>query len=127
MPYVFLSDQQVDPVEPVRSAGSVGWNISSTGLDFDDFFFSVVYFVFPVAFYFTIVAKEAVHVDDDGKLVVFITALLVTPALQTLLPGHVPCVTHRLTQWSPCGLQGRSVGLPCAADVAPAASRSMAP
>ena len=79
-------------------------------------------------------AKAAAHEDKDefvlisgGKLVVFITALLVTPALQTLLPGHVPCVTHRLTQWSPCGLQGRSVGLPCAADVAPAASRSMAP
>ena len=78
MPYVFLSDQQADPVEPVWSAGSVSWDISSTGLDCDDFLFSVAYFVFSVASYSAAGAKEAVQVGVDVMFVLFV-ALVAVP------------------------------------------------
>ena len=41
-------------------------------LGFDDFLFSVVDFVFPVAIYFTVASKD----DDDGTLVLAVTTVL---------------------------------------------------
>ena len=57
-------------MEPVWSAGSVGWCISRAwDLKCVDFFF-------PVVSYFFADSKEAVHEDKDGKLVLFTTVLL---------------------------------------------------
>ena len=78
-------------------------------LDFHDFLFSVVYFVFPVAIYLTVASKEAVHEADDGTLVLAVTAVLLFDLQRSWQWARALC-NHRLTQWSPCGLQGWSVG-----------------
>ena len=91
MPYVFLSDQQANPVDPARAAGKVSWRSQSTDPDRDDFLFSVVYFVFSVTCYSADDAKEAMQVGVDVMFAVVVA--LVTAPFRRRCQSTLPCLS----------------------------------